>query len=141
MRTWWEPRPDDPQPSLTLDLGCRNPTDANQEFLVSSARMLFDIAPPERQTLNVDGHGAWFPNAPRSTAPAYRYRVEVSLDNSKFTTVIDQTENKHANNVEFGEFAPARCRWVRLTITGRPKDLPLAVLEFTLFGKSAESAR
>jgi len=141
VRTWWEPRPDDPQPSLTLDLGCRNPTDANQEFLVSSARMLFDIAPPERQTLNVDGHGAWFPNAPRSTAPAYRYRVEVSLDNSKFTTVIDQTENKHANNVEFGEFAPARCRWVRLTITGRPKDLPLAVLEFTLFGKSAESAR
>ena len=140
IRTWWQPAPDDNAPSLTLDLGCRNPTDANQEFVVSSVRTLFDIAPPERSNLSVDGHSTWYPDAPRIPAPpAYQYRVEVSLDNKQFTTVLDRTGNTRANNVEFGEFAPVRTRWVRLTITGRPKDLPLAVLEFTVFGRPAEA--
>jgi hypothetical protein len=138
VRTWWQPAQNDTAPSLTLDLGCRNPTDANQEFLVSSARILFEIAPPERSNLSVDGHSTWYPDAPRvAVPPAYQYRVEVSLDNKKFTTALDRTSNIRSNNVEFGEVAPVRCRWVRLTVTGRPKDLPLAVLEFTVFGSSA----
>ena len=70
--------------------------------------------------------------------PVYQYKIEVSLDNKQFTTVLDGTGNARANNVEFGEFAPVRCRWVRLTITGRPKELPPAVLEFTVFGLPAE---
>jgi hypothetical protein len=139
VRTWWQPALDDNAPSLTLDLGCRNPTDANQEFLVSSVRMLFDVAPPDRSKLSVDGHSTWYPDAARVAPPAYQYRIEVSLDNKQFTTVLDRTANTRANNVEFVEFAPVRCRWVRLTITGRPKDLPLAVLEFTAFGQAADT--
>lgn len=65
--------------------------------------------------------------------------MEVSLDNKQFTTVLDRTGNTRANNVEFGKFAPVRTRWVRLTITGRPKDLPLAVLELTVFGRAADA--
>ena len=55
--------------------------------------------------------------------------------------VADQTNNTTANNVEFDEFAPVQCRYVRLTVTGRPATLPMAVLEFTVFGKSAQSQR
>jgi hypothetical protein len=139
IRTWWQPAENDSAPSLTLDLGCRNPTDANQEFLVNSTRLLFEIAPPDRTNLTVDGHSPWYPNAPRVAPPAYQYRIETSLDNREFTTALDRTANTRANNVEFGEFAPVRCRWIRLAITGRPKDTPLAVLEFTAFGQPVET--
>ena len=140
VRTWWQPAENDSTPSLTLDLGCRNPTDTNQEFLVNSTRVLFEIAPPDRTNLTVDGHSPWYPNAPRVAPSAYQYRIETSLDNRQFSTVLDRTVNARANNVEFGEFAPVRCRWIRLTITGRPKDAPLAVLEFTAFGQPVEAA-
>ena len=139
VRTWWQPAENDSTPSLTLDLGCRNSTDVNQEFLVTSTRVLFEIAPPERTNLTFDGHSAWYPNAPRTPPPAYQYRIETSLDNRQFTAVLDRTANTRANNVEFGDFAPVRCRWIRLTITGRPKDAPVAVLEFTAFGQPVEA--
>jgi xylan 1,4-beta-xylosidase len=142
VRTWWQPAPDDAQPWLLLDLGCRNPADANQEFVIDSLRILFDAAPPERTSLTVDGHATWFPNAPRGIrAEPYKYKLEISSDNKTFKVVADRTGNTAANNVEFAEFAPVQCRFVRLTITGRPADVPMAVLEFTVFGKPAPSQR
>lgn len=138
VRTWWQPAANDPTPTLTLDLGSRNPDDPNQEFLVSSIRLLFDYAPPERTSLKVDGHANWFPNAPRLAPPAYQFRIETSLDNKTFTPVVDRTANTRANNVEYAEFAPVRCRWIRFVLTGRPKDAPVAVLEFTAFGQPVE---
>ena len=117
-----------------LDLGCRNPTDPNQEFVVDSSRILFDAAPPERTTLSVDGHSTWFPNAPRGIVAApSRFDLEVSADNRTFKVVADKTNNTAANNVEFDGFAPVQCRYVRLTVTGRPANLPMALLEFTVF--------
>jgi xylan 1,4-beta-xylosidase len=141
VRTWWAPGAGDAQPWLTLDLGCRNPDDPNQEFLIDSSRILLDTAPPERPASapTAPGHGAWYPDAPRGiAAAAYQYKIEASLDNKTFSTVVDRTDNTRADNVEFDDFKPLRCRFVRLTITGRPKNLPTAVLEFTVFGKSAE---
>jgi hypothetical protein len=137
VRTWWQPATDDAQPWLLLDLGCRNPADPNQEFLIDSSRLLFDAAPPERTSLIVDGHANWFPNSPRATPQPYRYKLEVSSDNKSFKTIVDKTKNAEANNVEFDEFPPIRCRYIRLTVTGRPANYPTAVLEFTVFGKPA----
>ena len=48
---------------------------------------------------------------------------------------MDKTANDADNVVEFDEFAPVECRYVKLTITGWPKDVPLGVIEFTVFGK------
>lgn len=125
-----------------LDLGCRNPTDPKQEFVIDSSRILFDAAPPERSTLSVDGHSTWFPNAARGIVAApYRYKLEVSSDNRTFKVVADKTKNSAANNVEFDIFAPVQCRYVRLTVTGRPNHVPIALLEFTVFGKPAQSQR
>jgi hypothetical protein len=141
VRTWWQPAGDDAQPWLMLDLGCRNPTDPNQEFVIDSSRILFDAAPPERTSLSVDGHSTWFPNARGIIAAPYRYKLEVSSDNRTFQVVADKTDNAAANNVEFDEFAPVRCLYVRLTVTGRPANVSMAILEFTVFGKSAPSPR
>jgi hypothetical protein len=141
VRTWWQPAADDAQPWLMLDLGCRNPTDPNQEFVVDSVRILFDAAPPERTNLVVDGHTGWYPNAGRGIAPAtYPYKIEVSLDNKTYNTVADRTGNVKAQNVEFAEFAPIRCRYIKLTITAPPKAAPMAVLDFTVFGKPAPAS-
>jgi hypothetical protein len=63
--------------------------------------------------------------------------LEVSSDNKTFKTIVDKTKNAEANNVEFDEFPPIRCRYIRLTVTGRPANYPTAVLEFTVFGKPA----
>jgi hypothetical protein len=140
VRTWWEPAENDAQPWLVLDLGCRNPTDPNQEFLIDSSRILFDIAPPDRPSGVVDGHGSWYPNAPRGmAAAAYQYKIEASLDGKSFSVVVDRTKNTQAQGTEFDEFKPVRCRFVKLTVSGRPQNLPMAVLEFTVFGKAADS--
>lgn len=140
VRTWWQPAEGDKEPWLVLDLGARNADDPNQEFLVDSSRVIFDAAPQRFPSgeIHVDGHDRhWFVRPPGEVAP-YDYRVETSLDGKEYTTVVDRTSNKHASTIEFDEFHPTRCRYVRLTVTGIPPGAPLAVLEFTIFGKSAE---
>lgn len=134
VRTWWSPAGEDRQPWLLLDLGCRNARDPNQEFTVDSARILFDHAPPERGRASIDGHTGFYPQVRTPGPVAYRYRLEVSNNNRDFVTVVDKTGNTAANNVEFDRFTPVRCRYARLTITA-PPDAPLAVLEFTVFGR------
>ena len=135
VRTWWEPETKDAQPWLMLDLGCRNGDDPNQEFVIDSARLMFDTPPAERMPLVVDGHDRGSSGFKRIPAVAYQYKLEASLDNKNYTVIVDKTKNTKLNNVEFDEFTPVRCRYVRLTITGRPADMPTALLEFTVFGK------
>jgi hypothetical protein len=139
VRTWWEPAENDPQPWLMLDLGCRNPDDANQEFIIDSSRILFDTVPRTGpDDLVVDGHGRWFQKSPRPDGPvAYQYKIESSLDNKTYHPLVDKTGNQVANNVEFDQFTPDQARYVKLTITGRPKGVFTGVLEFTVFGNSA----
>jgi xylan 1,4-beta-xylosidase len=140
VRTWWEPREDDAQPWLMLDLGSRNPSDPNQEFLVDSSRILFDAVPHTGpDDLVIDGHGRWYAASAKGVVPAsYQYKLEVSLDNKTYRTVVDKTSNTAVNNVEFDEFTPIQCRYVKLTLTGARKPFPTGVLEFTVFGKSAK---
>jgi len=143
VRTWWEPAEADAQPWLMLDLGCRNSTgtnqDPNQEFIIDSSRILFDSVPhPGPGDLAVDGHSTWFRSDGRGPGPvAFHYKLETSLDNKTYRTVVDKSGNTAANNVEFDEFAPVQCRYVRLTITGTAEKRQWGVLEFTVFGKSA----
>ena len=142
VRTWWEPAETDSQPWLMLDLGSRNPTDPNQEFMADSLRLLLDAVPHTGPAdLVIDGHGRWYGDSAKGLAPvSYQYKLEVSLDNKSYKTVVDKTANRVVNNVEFDEFAPVRCRYVKLTFPGAKKPFPTGVLEFTVFGKSAESA-
>jgi xylan 1,4-beta-xylosidase len=143
VRTWWEPAETDPQPWLMLDLGCRNDAktnqDPNQEFIIDSSRILFDAVPHTGPSdLVVDGHSTWFRDEGRGPAAvAFKYKLEASLDNKTYRTVVDKTGNTAANNVEFDEFTPVQCRYVRLTVAGTAEKRQWGVLEFTVFGKSA----
>jgi hypothetical protein len=78
--------------------------------------------------------------APFSGGPAFRYKIEGSLDGTEFTTLLDKTSNNVIRYTEFDEIAPTRCRFVRLTITDWPRSAqqPLGISEFTVFGKYIE---
>jgi len=142
VRTWWEPAEGDAAPWLVIDLGCRNPADNNQEFMIDSARILFETVPHAGpRDLVVDGHGRWYEDSAQGVRPvAYQYLLETSLDGRTFRPLVDKRDNTRLQNVEFSEFAPTRSRWVRLTLTGMPKNQSTGVLEFTAFGKPAAPA-
>jgi phage terminase large subunit-like protein len=63
--------------------------------------------------------------------------IEVSDDGTTFSTLLDRTRNTVTKYVEFDELPPAACRFVRLTLTGWPRNAgtPLGIVEFTVFGK------
>jgi hypothetical protein len=78
--------------------------------------------------------------APVTPAPEiFKYKIEVSMDGNTFTPALDQSKNSIAKNTIFEEIPPVKCRFVRLTLTGWPKTTPLGILEFTVFGKPADS--
>jgi xylan 1,4-beta-xylosidase len=125
VRTWWEPTEDDAQPWLMLDLGTANPTDPVQEFTIDSVRILFSDA---------------YLNVAEGVVPGpHPYTLEVSADAKDFKRVLDKTQNRKDHNIEFDEIEAVRCRYVRLTVTGRPNKVPVGILEFTVFGKPIES--
>jgi hypothetical protein len=57
------------------------------------------------------------------------------MDNKAFRTVLDKTNNNIFNVVEFDEIEPVKCRYIRFAITDWPKESPLGVIEFTVFGR------
>ena len=69
----------------------------------------------------------------------YQYKIEVSTDGNNYTTVLDQSTNAIVRNTIFEEIPPTKCRFVRLTLLNWPRTAPLGVIEFTIFGKPAES--
>jgi xylan 1,4-beta-xylosidase len=131
--TWWEPAEDDQQPSLTVDLGSITEFEDPQYFTVDSSRIEFSTG----------GRGGFGPRgaapAPATGSPAFRYKIEASKDGKTFETILDKTGNTVTKYTEFDELRPTVCRYVRLTITEWPHvpNVPLGVLEFTVFGKGS----
>lgn len=124
VRTWWEPNETDTQPWITLDLGAASEFDPKQEFIVNSSRILFSAGRIRNSTGIV--------------ASPFRYKIEVSADNKMFKTVVDKTKNDIFATVEFDEIEPIKSRYVKLTVTERPKENPVGIIEFTVFGKPAD---
>jgi xylan 1,4-beta-xylosidase len=145
--TWWEPAPTDAQPTLTIELSPATRFDAVQLFTIDSVRLMFTGGQGFRGGRGGQGAGG-ASSAPRSVTAqgseppasnAYRYRIEVSLDGQTYTTALDQTKNAISRNTIFEEIPPVKCRFVRLVMTDCPKTTPLGIIEFTIFGKPAES--
>jgi hypothetical protein len=153
--TWWEPATTDTQPTLTIELSPATRFDAVQLFTIDSVRLMFNGGRGfgggrGRGGQGVSGAPAAGPAATASVpvaAPAaeppatnaYQYKIEVSLDGQTYTTALDQTENAVSRNTIFEEIPPVKCRFVRLTMTNWPRATPLGIIEFTVFGKPAES--
>ena len=66
--------------------------------------------------------------------PVYKYKLEVSQDGEKYTTVLDKTGNTVSKDTIYDQFNPVNCLFVKLTITDWPKTSPLGVIDFTVFG-------
>ena len=140
--TWWEPSPDDAQPALTLELSPATRFDVVQLFTIDSARLLFTGG-------GRFGARGMTPVATTNTTPAtasalpatsaYQYKIDVSADGTNYTTVLDQSTNAIVRNTIFEEIPPTKCRFVRLTMTNWPRTTPLGIIEFTIFGKPADS--
>ena len=128
--TLWEPLPADTLPSLTIELSPATRFDVVQLFTVDGVRLMFKSG----------RRGFGRPAANTSQAPdVYQYKIEVSLDGKKYVTALDRTNNTVSRNTIFDEISPVKCRFVRLTVTNWPRTTPLGVIEFTAFGKPAES--
>ena len=155
--TWWEPATTDAQPSLTIELSPATRFDAVQLFTIDSVRLMFNggrgfgfgggrgrqgqagsavAAPGPAATA---GGPATAATAEPNQTNAYQYKIEVSLDGQTYTTALDQTKNAISRNTIFEEIPPVKCRFVRLTLTNWPRATPLGIVEFTVFGKPAES--
>jgi hypothetical protein len=119
--TVWRPAADDPLPSLTVELSPATRFDVVQHFTVDAMRVLFS------------GGRRRFGIAPEQ--PVYKYKLEVSQDGEAFTTVLDKTGNNIPKDTVYDEFAPVNCRFVRLTVTDWPKNNPLGIIDFTVFGR------
>jgi hypothetical protein len=133
--------------------------DRVQLFTIDSARLLFTGggfggrgrggnrasegrgATPSAAAAAPDVTSAEATNAAPALPPsaAYQYKVDTSMDGTNYTTVLDQSTNTVIRNTIFEEIPPMKCRFVRLTMVNWPRATPLGIIEFTVFGKPAES--
>lgn len=127
--TWWEPTPTDSMPTLTIELSPATRFDVVQLFTIDGVRLMF----------NGGRRGFGRPSGATTSFDPYQYKIDVSMDGKTFSPALDQSKNNISRNTIFEEIPPVKCRFVRLTLTGWPKTSPLGILEFTVFGKPAES--
>ena len=142
--TWWMPEARNAQPTLTIELSPATRFDKVQLFTIDSVRLMFNggrrmfgFGRRRGRTPAADNATATVPE--RTVTDAYQYKIEVSLDGQTYTTALDQTANAIARNTLFEEIPPVKCRFVRLTVTNWPGTAPLGIIEFTVFGKPADS--
>ena len=85
-----------------------------------------------------DSNGTWWEPAEDDRQPS----LTVDLGKA-YSTVVDKSSNSITRYTEFDEIPPVRCRYVRLTLTEWPRmtNVPLGVVEFTVFGTAALDAR
>jgi uncharacterized protein YjdB len=67
---------------------------------------------------------------------AYKYKIEVSTDNSTWTMAADKTANTTTNTVMSDNFSTSS-RYVRITITGLAIDVWASFFEFKVWGSAA----
>lgn len=121
--TLWRPKADDAQPQLTVELSPATRFDVVQLFTVDGMRILFS-----------GGRRGFGPRG--GSLPVYQYKLETSMDGETFVTVLDRTGNTVPRDTFYDDFQPVRARFVRLTLTGWPKETPLGVIDFTVFGRA-----
>jgi uncharacterized protein YjdB len=69
---------------------------------------------------------------------AYKYKIEVSTDNTAWTVVVDKTTNTLAGQVMSDNFT-ASVRYVRITVTGLPSGVWTSFYEFKVWGSTGKS--
>ena len=110
---------------------------AGAVLATAAARGVQAAAPDTATTTATNTATASAPVLPATNA--YQYKIDVSADGNTYATVLDQSTNAIVRNTLFEEIPPTKCRFVRLTMINWPRATPLGIIEFTVFGKPAES--
>jgi xylan 1,4-beta-xylosidase len=141
--TWWEPSPTDSLPTLTIELSPATRFDVVQLFNIDGVRLMFNggrrARPAAASAATAPAPAPVSQASTQLSADTYQYKIDVSMDGKTYVPALDQTKNTIARNTIFEEIPLVKCRFVRLTITNWPRTSPLGLLEFTVFGKPAES--
>ena len=66
----------------------------------------------------------------------YKYKVEVSANNSTWTLKVDKTNNTSTQQTQRDNFTASGIRYVRITVTGLPANTWASFFEFKVFGAS-----
>jgi hypothetical protein len=69
---------------------------------------------------------------------AYKYKIEVSTDNTAWTVVVNKTTNTAVGQVMSDNFTVS-ARYVRITVTGLPSGIWTSFYEFKVWGSIAKS--
>ena len=117
----------DASPTLTISLSPAVDRDRVQTFQVDGARILFG---------GRGGFGGGFGFGGTPTLPVFKYTIETSMDGENYQLVLDKSKNTGSRNVTFDDIKPVECRFVRLTIVDWPKNAPLSILDFSVFGRA-----
>ncbi|MBE6615848.1 MAG: hypothetical protein E7631_11170 [Ruminococcaceae bacterium] len=121
MLTWWQPAPEDKEPSLLIFF-------EYAIFTVEAMRIIW-------REVGLDYENGVLP------AP-FRYKLEGSLyPDRDFFLLLDETENSIEENIAYRTFPPRNVRYLRFTITGWGEGLQPGVISFTAFGRHSYLTR
>lgn len=135
--TWWEPEEGDKEPFLLIDLAAATDFDSIDLFTIDGARILFGSARKRNPgRFNNWGMFSGVRRRPEFIPQVFKYKIEVSTDGENYTMALDRTNNTKSRDTIFEEIPPINCRFVKFTITDWPKNKPLGVIDFTIFGKA-----
>ena len=114
IRTYYEAAPDDPAPTLTVDL--------LGKFTVAAVRLIF------HEELKV-----------HEVPPAeFRFLLEGTIDGGDWFSLTDCRDRRFDGSIRYETFAPRIVTRVRLTVTGTPGGQAAGIVDFAVFGKAAE---
>lgn len=113
-QTWWQPKADDPEKILEIDLGAN--------FNVSAARLIWRDIGME----SLDG----------IFGGAFQYTLEYhSPKDQEWRILVDASQNTLDLCVDYRAFEAVFADGIRLRVLGAPKGIQPAVINLTVFGK------
>jgi hypothetical protein len=113
MRTWWQPAPDDSQPTLTSKF----------------------VGPAEVHAIRIIWRDVGL-DAKRGVVPGpFRYRVEINRGGDDWNLLVDRSSSTEDLLIDYRECPMTTGVAARLIITGHPKGITPGVAEFAVFGK------
>ena len=115
MISWWQPAPDDPEPTITVNFEF-----ASGGLDIFSARIIWrDVG------LDIEKN---------YMAGPFKYVIEAMDKDQNWHTVCDKSDNVTDMNIDYLPLTHMRAYAVRLKILGKPEHIEPGVTNFTVFG-------
>lgn len=115
MKTWWQPKASDKEPTLTVRT-------LYEPFEIYTARIMW-------RDVGLDYAKGILPEP-------IGYVIEARNKDGKWVCVLDKSDNKEDMLIDYVYLIPTKATDVRLRITKKPRKIKIGLINFTVFGKS-----